>query len=578
MNLLKRTLFLFLILCIGSFSRLFAQTERITNYEVTIEIATDRSITVTEYISVYAAGNEIKRGITRSLPKTRNFQGKQRAMQYDMLSVQRDGKTENYHTENSGQYKILYLGNENIFLSPGNYTYTIKYRVPHQIAMYEDFDELYWNAIGTDVKFLVEKASCTVVLPEGIQMVQHACYTGSYGKAGDECSMEQLSGEEGTRFESLQELSPYQGLTIGIGFEKGKMQPPSFWERFGIALLMGFGFLGLLGYFVFTWLRHGVDPPKPTPFPVWESPGGRSSAALGYIWKERYTRKVMTASIISLAIKGYLRIDEEEKKGILVNSKTYDLIKLKNATNDLPDEERDLHDRLFQSETSVHMGGTYNSTLESAMGKHTAALKSNYRNFITEGNNRKFLTIPILGSLVFWGISMGLYAIKGADISAEGVMAEMGPNLLSLILFLPLAVTGILVYSFLIKKPSTDKLALQSAIEGFQMYLEMAEEERVKLNDPFDNPSHHFEEMLPYAIALGVENEWSESFKKQLDNASYEPRWSNNPYFYHHTGYYQSFSRTMSTASTPPSSSGSGGSGGGGFSGGGGGGGGVGGW
>lgn len=578
MKPLKRTLLLCLVLCIGSFSHVFAQQERITNYDVTIEIDKNRSITVTEEISVYANQNEIRRGITRSLPKTRNFQGKQRAMQYNILEIKRDGQSEDYHTDNSNVYKTLYIGNENVFLSPGNYTYTIKYRVPHQIALYEDFDELYWNAIGTDVKFSVEKASCTVILPEGVEMLQHACYTGAYGSTGDECSMAQLSEEEGIQFETFKPLQPYEGMTVGVGFEKGKMQPPSFLERFGIALWMGGGLLALLAYFFVTWSRHGVDPPKPTPFPVFESPGGRSPAELGYIWKERYSNKMMTASLINLAIKGYLRIDEEEKEGFLMNSKIYDLVKLKNATQDLPDEEKDLLNRLFQSSKRVEIGGKYNSTLEKAVAKHVSSLKSNYHSFITEGNNRKFLTIPILGALVFWGIGLGLFMINGGDMSAEGVLTQMGPNLLALILFVPLAIIGMLVYTFLIKKPSTDKLALQSAIEGFQMYLEMAEEERVELNNPFDDPSHHFEEMLPYAIALGVENEWSKSFKKQLDAASYKPKWSNNPYFYHHAGYYHSFSRSMSMAATPPSSSGSGGSGGGGFSGGGGGGGGVGGW
>ena len=76
-----------LVLCLGSLTQLSAQQERITNYDVLIEIQNDRSIIVTENISVYAAGTRIKRGITRSLPKTRNFQGKRRAMQYKIMSV-----------------------------------------------------------------------------------------------------------------------------------------------------------------------------------------------------------------------------------------------------------------------------------------------------------------------------------------------------------------------------------------------------------------------------------------------------------------------------------------------------------
>ncbi len=567
---------LLLLLFTGFLSSAFAQQERITRFDVTIEIAADRSITVTEEISVYAAGNVIRRGITRSLPKTRDFQGKQRNMRYDILEIKRDGKAENYHSENSDAYKILYLGDEDVFLQAGNYSYSIKYRVPNQIALYEDFDELYWNAIGTDVIFSVEKASCRVILPEGIEMLQHACYTGSYGASGDECSMEQLSDAEGIHFEALAPLNPYQGLTIGIGFEKGKMQPPSFFERFGIAIVLGAGMLAMLVYFFITWLRHGIDPPRPTVFPVFESPGGRSPAALSYIWKEKHTNKSVTASIINLAVKGHIHIEEIEKSGILRKSKDYRLTRLKNAKGDLSHEERNLLASLLGSSNSFTIDGEYSSKMEKAVKKHRTALESKLKAFVTEGNNHQFLALPIIGASLFWGACVAWFALGSGDVGSQGVNSGMGPNFLALILFLPLALVGILAYAFLIRKPSREMQSLKSAIEGFQMYLEMAEEERLKVNDPFDRAPDHFEELLPYAIALGVENEWSDSFKKTLEKASYEPKWSNNPYFYHHPGYYRSFSRTMSTASTPPSSSG--GSGGGGFSGGGGGGGGVGGW
>jgi uncharacterized membrane protein len=84
---------------------------------------------------------------------------------------------------------------------------------------------------------------------------------------------------------------------------------------------------------------------------------------------------------------------------------------------------------------------------------------------------------------------------------------------------------------------------------------------------------------LPYAYALDVANKWSEQFKEQLEQAAYEPEWSNSSRIYYSSnGFDRSFSRSLASSSTPPSSSGSSGSGGGGSSGGGGGGGGGGGW
>lgn len=578
MKLLKRTLFCCLILILGSSSQLFAQQERerITNYDVVIQIEMDRSIMVTENISVYAAGSQIKRGITRSLPTSRNFQGKRKAMRYRIQEILRDGRKEAYHTKTEGGYKTLYIGEEDVYLSPGYYTYSITYKVPHQIALYENYDELYWNAIGTDVKFEVEKASCRVVLPEGIEMLQNACYTGSFGSSEAECTAKLLSEAEGILFEPLQSLRPYEGLTIGIGFEKGKMAAPSNIERFGVAGFLGLGLLGLLVYFFVTWSRYGVDPPRPTVFPVFESPGGRSPAALNYIWYERTNNKAVTASLLDLAIKGYIYIEETENRAIFSKTKIYKLRKLDKSRQGLHEEQASLLKKLFNGKDTITLDGKYNESFKKAAEAHASSIKRQLKKFVTAGYNRKFLTFPIIGSILIWLASWLVFRFVGGDIAANGVGSEIGPNTIAIFAFPIVMIISIIIYALLIKKPSPEKQSMKSAIEGMRTYLKMKEEERRKVNDPFENAPEHFEEMLPYAIALGVANEWSESFKKTLDKVSYEPRWSNNHHFYYHPAYYSSFSRSMQTASTPPSSSG--GSGGGGFSGGGGGGGGVGGW
>ena len=92
----------------------------------------------------------------------------------------------------------------------------------------------------------------------------------------------------------------------------------------------------------------------------------------------------------------------------------------------------------------------------------------------------------------------------------------------------------------------------------------------------------HYEAMLPYAIALGVEAPWTEYFEKLMpaEAAQYNPRWSGarSSGFSNFSGVADSMVSNISSgvASAAPQSSGSSSSGG--FSGGGGGGGGGGGW
>jgi len=121
-------------------------------------------------------------------------------------------------------------------------------------------------------------------------------------------------------------------------------------------------------------------------------------------------------------------------------------------------------------------------------------------------------------------------------------------------------------------------------IEGFKLYLSVAEKERLEALNPPDKTPELFEKYLPFALALGVENQWSEQFADVLSAAAasgdYSPHWySGNTWHTHGAGglcssLAGSFSGAISSSSTAPGSS----SGGGGFSGGGGGGGGGGGW
>ena len=130
---MKLELLISYLACLLLINPVMSQEERILNYDVQLEVHEDRSITVLEYIKVYAAGDRIKRGPTRSLPGNRDLQGKTVRMQYDIEEVQKDGKAEPYHIQNSGNGKTLYIGQKDVLLTPGEYSYLIKYHVPNQI-------------------------------------------------------------------------------------------------------------------------------------------------------------------------------------------------------------------------------------------------------------------------------------------------------------------------------------------------------------------------------------------------------------------------------------------------------------
>jgi len=623
----------------------FAQEERILSYDVILEVMKDRSIKIKEDIVVNATGRAIKRGITRSLPHYRTMKGEKTPIRYNITKVLRDGKPEGYQTGTQYGNEIMYIGRREVLLKPGQYHYTIEYNVPSQVELLEEIDEIYWNAIGQDVKFPIDKASCLVRLPVGADHLQKACYTGTYGSTETKCTTKEFNNGNEVYFETTQALAPKEGMTIGVGFEKGVVVGPSFLEQYGSALLLCLSALGLLGYFVTTWNKYGIDPPKPTPYPQFASPQGYSPSSLSYIAKESYKSNKVTASIINLAVNGYLRIDERGSSGVFGGGKTYTLTQLKDDLRDLFPEDSALMDRLFASGKVVSIDGNYESTVKKAYEAHQNNILAQHETFVKEGNNRQFLALPIVVSLltviaavymmnrdgaeldpiglillsaVFIGLPVfvlfaifsgkgklpaGLFRIAVPFLfffiasgsipvftglsELKGIVHSLfngaSLNMVALVLFIPLAIISIIVYAYLIKRPTEEKLQLQSDIEGFKMYLEMAEKDRMNLLNPPDRTPEHFEAMLPFAFALGVEHKWSAIFKNILEAAAYQPSWSNNRHIYVGNGFSSDFSRSMVGSATPPPPSGGGGgfgggSGGGGFSGGGGGGGGVGGW
>ena len=137
------------------------------------------------------------------------------------------------------------------------------------------------------------------------------------------------------------------------------------------------------------------------------------------------------------------------------------------------------------------------------------------------------------------------------------------------------------------KSPTRRGRALMDKLAGFELYLGVAEKDDLNIAHPPELTPALFERYLPFAIALGVANEWGEQFSQVLskmdraERAAYSPRWYHGDFNPHRMSGFvndvgSGFSSAIASAATPPGSSSGGG--GGGFSGGGGGGGGGGGW
>ena len=163
--------------------------ERILDYHSDIEVFPDGPMQVTETIRVRAEKQEIKRGIYRDFPTDyRDRLGNRYRVGFEVVDVGRDGRAEDWHTQPIANGVRVYVGNKNVYLDSGDYTYALTYRTNRQLGFFDDHDELYWNVTGNFWSFPIDQARARVVLPEGVPAEQLAAeaYTGAMGAQGSD--------------------------------------------------------------------------------------------------------------------------------------------------------------------------------------------------------------------------------------------------------------------------------------------------------------------------------------------------------------------------------------------------------
>lgn len=605
---------------------LWAQSERVLDFSSLVLIDPDGSLVVSETITVQATGDQIKRGIVREFPTVYpGRDGRQVRVGFTLLDVRRDGADEPFHTEDRSNGVAIYVGSRDVFLQPGRYVYTLVYRTTKQLGFFAEHDELYWNVNGNGWRLPMDRVSCEVRLPGGARALEAVAYEGPMGST-DSRSFS-VGGQQAVSFSSSRPYLPGEGLTVAVSWPKGFVAPPSAAEEAarvmaegGGLLPVGLGALVLLGYYLLAWIKVGRDPQKGVIIPRFAPPRGFSPAMVRMLWRMRFDNTAFAAAVIDMAVKGALTIKDNASMRLDLADQ---------APASLSMGERAIWDELRGAGTSIKVENANHRVF----GRARQAIKDTLQR---ELSSTYFLTnsgwvlpgvaitlaavagmawaAPVPPGLVFicvWlsGWTFGCFMIVRQVITswrARGVRGKFSAVVLSLfaVPFLFAEATGLWVlaglagvwptlgfgvmilmnalFYELLKAPTLIGRKTLDEIEGFRLYLSVAEEDRLNFIHPPDETPELFEKFLPYAIALGVENQWGERFARLLDRAGYQPGW----YVGHHwdrlhpgafaSGLGQGMQSAVSSASQAPGSSS--GMGGGGSSGGGGGGGGGGGW
>lgn len=549
----------------------------------------DGWIEVTERITVRAEQKSIRHGIYRDFPTEYkdNF-GNDHNVKFEPLTVLRNDQREAFHASDYYNGVRVYFGSSDRFLEQGEHTYTFRYRASRMLGFFEAHDELYWNVTGLDWQFPIDKASASVSFEFELQSneVFVEAYTGAAGGTGRDYT---AGVDDKTRvtFATTQKMPGHHGLTIVVGWPKGYVAEPSSGQEFvwllhdNINLVIALcGLVLLLLYYSLAWKSFGKDPEEGVLVTRYEPPDGFSPASLRYIRQMYYDDKTMTAAVVNLAVKGYLRINATVKSGGFFSfgskENEHSLTKLDPGKHAPPlaTGEKELYEGLFKHSKTVVLDNKNHEQLGDARSAHKKSLQNDYRNNYFRKNG--LLNIPA-----------GLIVVVATIMSLS---AASRPTLYVILAILAMFLCTAF-FASVMKRPTIRGRKLLDEMSGFRDYLEVAERDELNLRNPPQKTPELFESYLPYALALGVDQEWSEKFAEVLEQAHRVDGKPHNPGWYNGSWNVSDLSASTSRLSsslntaisssvTPPGSSsgGSGGSSGGGFSGGGGGGGGGGGW
>jgi len=565
---LAKAIFLALLVCALT-GIAAAKSWRVADFQDNIVIAKDGSAEVTEHITLVFVGEW--HGIHRTIPiEYPGPNGTNYELYLDVKSVS-DGEGGKLKYDSSvahGQRDLkIYI--------PGavdtTRTVQITYGVRNGMRFFDAHDEFYWNVTGNDWPVPIDHAAATVSFPEpAAGSLSAQAFTGVYGSSLRDATAKIVGAE--AQFETNNPLPMRGGLTIDVYIPKDILKEPGaltrfFWFVGGNPIV----FLPLVTLAVMfpLWWYKGRDPdPGMSVAPMYEPPPGISPAEAGTLIDDTIHPRDITSTIVDLAVRGYIKIEETAEKVLLFTHKDYVFHLLKPREqwgSDLAPHERVMLENVF------------------AGGEQTR---------LSSLKNRFYTAVPIIRQDIMSALkSKGIYLLdpesaNGYSVGAAiailipfGIFQYLGwANFFNsaplLIVCVPIAALIWWLFARVMTAKTVKGGRVRVAVLGFQEFMNRVDAERLKLMPPTT-----FEKFLAYAMALGVEHHWAQAFAGIIKDP---PQWYVGPGGYYGGAFnpimFSSSMHSMATdmhqvfVSAPRASSsgsGFGGGGGGGFSGGG---------
>ncbi len=569
-----RSLITLVLVAIALATPVSARQLKIQKFSAEIFIQPDSTINVTETIEANFIGSW--HGLYRSIPvEYVTPQG----FNYSLF-VKFEGATDgDGHTLKVESSRERHYLKWKIFVDDANdavRTIVLHYRVTDGLKYFEDHDELYWNVTGDEWDVPIENASAQILLPPHTTGIRATEFTGSHGSRAQNADV--TTSENSVEVSMLRPLGFHEGLTAVIGWDKGFVTPPTTSDLVNQFLESNWPLFFPIPVFIFMfwlWYTRGRDP-RVGPIAVqYAPPDGMTPAEAGALVDDAAAMRDITATIVDMAVRGYLTIEEKESQHLmgLISNKEYVFHMKKQAAEwkGLKSHELLLLAGIFGNGLlpDVPLSSLQNEFYRKLPGIQGAI----FDQLMERGYFQHRPDYVRSAFLVGGGIAGAMLFVIGNSLSQKMGMAQ-APFLIAAIV----SAAIIIGFGWFMPARTADGAKAVGSVLGFEDFLTHVEADHM---DRINQTPETFEKFLPFAMALGVEKKWSGAFKNIY---SQPPSWYQGGSY--GSGFYPlMFVSSLDTmtarassvmASAPRSSGGSGfgggGSSGGGFGGGGGGG------
>ncbi|MGL4406065.1 MAG: DUF2207 domain-containing protein, partial [Notoacmeibacter sp.] len=312
-----------------------------------------------------------------------------------------------------------------------------------------------------------------------------------------------------------------------------------------------------------SWLKVGVDPKGGTIVPRWDMPDGVSPALVHYIDHKGYWRdswRAISASVLSLAVKGHVKLDDLTSDLVIQSTG-------KNSSEKLPSGEAQVMRQVEAAGGTLRVDKKNGTRIAAMQTAFSTAMESEHRSNYYKANTgyiiagAAFSIIVFVATLMFGDIDeTGIFALvllvgagvivtilvtrwaKARNMDLWGkikliigtaiasfvfvnlggiVLAAVTQTKTSPLLFGGLAALVMLnlLFFFLMGAPTPLGRGRMDEIEGLKRYLTVAEKDRMNMAGAPQMSPQHYEKLLPYAVALNLEKPWSNAFQSWLTTA-----------------------------------------------------------